>query len=195
MKKALIGYGGHAREVMCQMNTTLPCFVDDEYVVNGTLPLSMFDPYEYEVMVTIANSKDRYEVTKRLPKVTKYFSWIHPTALIMDNNIEIGDGSFIGANTILTTNIKLGSHTILNRGVQIGHDCIIGNFFSAMPGVIISGNVTINDFVYMGNNSSIREKIQITKSVIIGMNSAVVKNIENSGVYVGIPSKKIMNII
>jgi len=195
MKKALIGYGGHAREVMCQMNTTLPCFVDDEYVVDGTLPLSMFDPYEYEVMVTIANSKDRYEVTKRLPNVTKYFSWIHPTALIMDNNIEIGDGSFIGANTILTTNIKLGSHTILNRGVQIGHDCIIGNFFSAMPGVIVSGNVTINDFVYMGNNSSIREKIQITKSVIIGMNSAVVKNIENSGVYVGIPSKKIMNII
>jgi UDP-3-O-[3-hydroxymyristoyl] glucosamine N-acyltransferase len=43
----------------------------------------------------------------------------------------------------------------------------------------------------MGNNSSIREKIKITNSVTIGMNSAVVNNIEESGVYIGLPSKKI----
>ena len=191
MKRALIGYGGHAREVMCQMNMTLPCFVDDEYVVDGTKPLSMFDPNEYEVMIAIASSKNRYEIVQRLPQETKYFSFIHPTALIMDNSIEIGDGSFIGANTILTTNIKLGKHTILNRGVQIGHDCQIGNFFSAMPGVVVSGNVKINDFVYMGNNSSIREKLFVGGSVTIGMNGAVVKSIKEPGIYGGVPVKKI----
>ena len=191
MKQALIGYGGHAREVMCQMNMTLPCFVDDEYVVDGTKPLSMFDPNEYEVMIAIASSKNRYEIVQRLPQETKYFSFIHPTALIMDNSIEIGDGSFIGANTILTTNIKLGKHTILNRGVQIGHDCQIGNFFSAMPGVVVSGNVKINDFVYMGNNSSIREKLFVGGSVTIGMNGAVVKSIKEPGIYGGVPVKKI----
>jgi sugar O-acyltransferase (sialic acid O-acetyltransferase NeuD family) len=170
---------------------TLPCFVDDEYVVDGTKPLSMFDPNEYEVMIAIASSKNRYEIVQRLPQETKYFSFIHPTALIMDNSIEIGDGSFIGANTILTTNIKLGKHTILNRGVQIGHDCQIGNFFSAMPGVVVSGNVKINDFVYMGNNSSIREKLFVGGSVTIGMNGAVVKSIKEPGIYGGVPVKKI----
>jgi len=35
MKKALVGYGGHAREVMAQMGVNLTCFVDDEYVVYG----------------------------------------------------------------------------------------------------------------------------------------------------------------
>jgi UDP-3-O-[3-hydroxymyristoyl] glucosamine N-acyltransferase len=109
----------------------------------------------------------------------------------MDNNIEIGEGSFIGANSILTTNIKMGKHAILNRGVQVGHDSQIGNFFSAMPGVIVSGNVRINDFVYMGNNSSIREKLLVGGLVIIGMNSAVVKNIKEPGVYGGVPAKKI----
>ena len=43
MIKALIGYGGHAREVMCQMGTKLPCFVDDVYVTEDTLPLSSLD--------------------------------------------------------------------------------------------------------------------------------------------------------
>ena len=191
MKKALVGYGGHAREVMSQMGVKITCFVDDRYVIEGTKPLSTFNPDEYELMVAVANSQDRYNIVKRLPKETKYFTWIHPTALIMDNNIEIGGGSFIGAYSILTTNIKIGKHTILNRGNQIGHDCEIGDYFSAMPGAIVSGNVKIGNNVYMGNNSSIREKIIINDNVIFGLNAGVVKNIKEEGVYVGVPVKKI----
>jgi len=191
MKKALVGYGGHAREVMCQMGLNLICFVDDEYVNENTKPLSEFNPKEYELMVAIADSKDRHNIIQRIPKETKYFTWIHPSVLIMDNNIEIGEGSFIGANSILTTNIKIGKHALLNRGNHIGHDCEIGDYFSAMPGSIISGNVKIKNLVYLGNNSSIREKISICDDVIIGMNGAVVKHIEEPGVYGGVPTKKI----
>jgi sugar O-acyltransferase (sialic acid O-acetyltransferase NeuD family) len=191
MKQALVGYGGHAKEVMAQIGKKLTCFVDDEYVVEGTKPLSKFDPKEYELMVAIADSRKRYDITQKLPKETKYFTWVHPTALIMDDNVKIGEGSFIGAYSILTTNIKIGKHTILNRGNHIGHDCEIGDYFSAMPGSVVSGNVKIYDLVYMGNNSSIKEKLSIHSLVTIGMNSAVVKNIEESGVYVGCPTKKI----
>jgi sugar O-acyltransferase (sialic acid O-acetyltransferase NeuD family) len=191
MKKAIFGGGGHAREVMAQMNEKLTCFVDDKYVVNGTEPLSSFDPTEYELMVAVANSKDRFDITQKLPKETKYFTWIHPTALIMDTNIEIGEGTFIGAYSILTTNIKIGKHAILNRSNHIGHDCQIGDYFSAMPGAIVSGNVKIYDLVYLGNNSSIREKLSIHSMVTIGMNSGVIKDIEQSGVYAGLPTQKI----
>lgn len=190
MIRVLIGNGGHAREVMAQMGTKLECFVDEQYLDNETSSMSKFDPNIHIAMIVVSNSKDRYDIVQRLPKETKFFSFIHPTALIMDN-VEIGDGSFIGAYSILTTNIKIGKHTILNRGNHIGHDCIIGDYFSAMPGAIVSGNVTISDIVYMGNNSSIREKLSIHSSSIIGMNSAVIKSINESGVYVGVPVKKI----
>jgi len=43
----------------------------------------------------------------------------------------------------------------------------------------------------MGNNSSIREKINICDNVTIGLNSGVVKDINEGGVYVGLPVKKI----
>lgn len=191
MKKALVGYGGHAREVIAQMGITLTCFVDDKYVVEGTQPLSKFDSEKYVLMVAIANSKDRFDVIQRLPKETKYFTWIHPTAIIMDNNVEIGEGSFIGAYSILTTDIEIGKHAILNRGNQIGHDCKIGDYFSAMPGSIVSGNVKIGDCVYMGNNSSIREKLNICDDVILGLNSGVVKSINEPGIYGGTPAKNI----
>ena len=190
MKKALIGYGGHAREVMAQMGTQIPCFVDDQYLAEGTLPLSSFDPTKYEVLVAVGSSKDRYDIIQKLPKETKYFTFIHPTALIA-GDVEIGEGSFIGAYSILTTNIKIGKHTLLNRGNQIGHDTIIGDYFSAMPGAIVSGNVTIYDLVYMGTNSSIKEKTSIHSFTTIGLNSGVIKSIEEPGVYGGTPAKKI----
>lgn len=192
MKKALVGYGGHAKEVMVQMGQKLTCFVDDKYVVEGTQPLSKFDPNEYTLMVAVADSKDRFDIIQRLPKKTKYFTWVHPTALIMGDDVEIGEGSFIGAHSILTTNIKVGKHAILNRGNHIGHDCVIGDYFSAMPGAIVSGNVKIYDCVYMGSNSSIKEKLSIHSLCTIGMNGAVVKSIEESGIYIGVPTKKVM---
>lgn len=190
MKKVLIGNGGHAREVMAQMGVKLDRFVDDQYVDEETFPISKLDPEKHAVMIAVADSKDRFDIVQRLPKEVQFFNFIHPTALIMDN-VEIGEGSFIGAYSILTTNIKIGKHAILNRGNHIGHDCRIGDYFSAMPGAIVSGNVTIYSLVYMGNNSSIREKLSIHSLATIGMNSAVVKNIEDGGTYVGCPAKNI----
>ena len=190
MKKALIGFGGHAREVLAQIGENLICFVDDDYIIEGTQPLSSFDPTEYEVIIAVGSSKDRYNIVQKLPKQTKYFTFIHPTALILDN-VEIGEGSFIGAYSILTTNIKIGKHALLNRSSQIGHDCIVGDYFSAMPGAIISGNVRIYDCVYMGTNASIKEKITIHSFTTIGSNAAVVKHIEKPGTYAGTPAKKI----
>ncbi len=194
MRKALIGNGGHAREVMTQMNIKLTRFVSDEYWEEGDsklLPLSKFDSDKYVVMIAVANSKDREDIVKKLPSNTQYFTFIHPTAQIMGNDITIGEGSFIGANSIITCNVEIGSHSILNRANHIGHDCRIGDYFSSMPGSIISGNVTIGDRFYIGTNSSVREKINICNDVIIGLNTGLVKDIKESGTYVGYPIKKI----
>lgn len=189
MKLALFGYGGHAREVAAQMNKELTFFVDDKYANEISKPISSFDPEIYQMMVAVADSKEREKIIKKLPQNTSYFTFIHPTVLLMSEDIEIGVGSFIGAYSILTTNITIGNHAILNRGNQIGHDSRIGDFFSAMPGAIVSGNVVIGTNVYMGNNSSIREKITVGSNAIIGANAAVVKNIITGGTYVGVPAK------
>lgn len=191
MKLAIFGYGGHAREVARQINKSITYFVSDDYANGIAKPISTFVPSEYKMMIAIGEPEIRFNIVQSLPKETQYFTFIHPTALVMDDNIEIGEGSFIGAYSILTTNIKIGKHTILNRGNQIGHDTTVDDYFSAMPGAILSGNVIIGKKVYMGTNSSVKEKISICSSTIIGSNATVVKNINNSGTYVGCPAKLI----
>lgn len=190
MKLAIFGYGGHAREVAVQIGQEVIFFVDDEYSNEMAKPISSFDPLEFAIMVAVADPKERQKIVSKLPYNTSYFTFIHPSAIIMDKNVKIGKGAFIGANCILTTNISIGEHVILNRGNQIGHDTIIGNFFSAMPGSIVSGNVFIGDRCYFGTNSSVKEKIRICDDVIVGSNATIVKNINSAGTYVGVPAEK-----
>lgn len=193
LKRGLIGGGGHTREVLSQIGSIVDVFVNDNFynIDSGFYKLSDFDPDEYEVLITVGDPKIREKIRNTLPKNTKYFTFIHPTAQIMSKDVEIGEGSFIGANSIITTNVKIGKHSILNRGCQIGHDTVCGDFLSMMPGSIISGNCKIGDKVYLGTNSSIREKINICSNVTIGLNGGVIKHIKEEGIYVGLPVKKL----
>jgi sugar O-acyltransferase (sialic acid O-acetyltransferase NeuD family) len=197
MKKiAIIGAGGFAREVKQQMldndpNLNIEFFVEDQYVNENCKPISSLEPDLYLVLIAIGDPVVRKKMVSILPKNTNYGTFIHHTAQILDENIEIGPGSIICPNVILTTNIKLGSHTHLNLSTTIGHDTIVGDFFTTAPGAKISGNCTIGNNVYIGTNASVREKIKICDNVIIGLNSGVVKSIDESGTYGGIPTRKI----
>jgi len=164
--------------------------VDDEFVDEDSLPLSTFDPSEYEVMVAIGDSRTRRKMIEKLPPHTKYFTFIHHTAII-GKDCKMGDGTFIGAYCIITSNVSLGQHALLSRGNHVGHDNYSGAFLSMMPGSITSGNVTLGEEVYIGTNSCIREKLSIHRSVIIGMGSVVISDIQSPGTYAGVPAKRI----
>lgn len=195
MKKALIGAGGFANEIKAHMNDfNMTCFVDDVYYLpnnKNIKPLSEFDENEYEVIIAIGDSTAREQMARKLPKGTKYFTFIHSTVQILGNDVEIGEGSVICAGSIITTNCKIGKHTHLNLMSTVGHDCIIGDFMTTAPGVKISGNCNIGKCVYIGTNASIKQKISICDYTVIGLNAGVVKNITEPGVYAGVPSKKI----
>ena len=196
MEKALIGSGGFATQIKAHMQQyDMVCFVDDEYYLpnnKNIKPLSEFDVNKYEVLIAIGDPKVRAEMVNKLPKETKYFTFVDPDAQIIGNinDIEFGEGTMI-CSGVVVLNSKIGKHCHLNIHTVIGHDSIIGDFFTTAPGVKISGNSLIGNKVYFGTNSSVREKIKICDDVIIGLNSGVVKNIEEPGTYGGVPAKKI----
>ena len=191
-KLAIFGYGGHAREGAAQIGKPVTFFVDtNRRFGNITQDIRTFDPTTHMMMVAVADPIDRERIVDRLPKNTQYFTFIHQTALILEPSmVSIGIGSFIGAYSIITTDIQLGKHAILNRACHIGHDTKIGDFFSAMPGAIVSGNCTIGDRVYLGTNSSVKERIRIDDGITLGMNSCLTVNPEiPNGIYGGVPAK------
>ena len=193
-ERVLIGAGGFAREVKAHMKCfDMKCFVDKQYYQpnnQNIFELSQFDPYKMEALIVISNPNERKALMKRLPNNTNFFSYIHPSAQLLSDDITIGKGTFISANCIITTNIQIGDHSQLNLNTTIGHDTKIGHFFTTAPGAKISGNCLIGDCVYVGTNASIKEKIHICNQATIGLQAGVIKNITEPGIYIGCPAKK-----
>lgn len=206
-KIAVFGAGGFGKETICYLIDSIEksnqriedvavFVVDDEWytskVVMGinVIPKSKFSADEYEVLVAVGDPLKRRIIVESLPSNTKYHTLVHPSAVI-SKYVEIGEGGIITPGTIITCDIKIGKHAHLNLHTTIGHDCIIGDYFTTAPGVKISGSCHIDECVYFGTNSSIREKIKVCKNVTIGMGAVVIKDITEEGTYIGSPAKKL----
>lgn len=196
MKIGIIGYGGFAREVSEYIKRSskygvlsVEYFVEDEFVTDGCKPISNITKH-HQVLIAIGDGSVRDKIVKKLPDWIKYHTYIDDSAKCFTNR-NIGAGSIICPNTIITTNVFIGKHVHLNLNTTVGHDTVIKDFVTTAPAVNVSGNCVIDERTYLGTNAAIREKITITNDVVIGLNSGVVNNIVESGVYVGTPAKRL----
>ena len=132
----------------------------------------------------------------------KAIAWgLIPCFPIITKNSIVAKSAQLNVNTMLAPNVTITSRVYINHsaiihyGCTIGHDCIIDDYFTALPGCNISGNVKIGKYVTVGANACIREKLTITDNVFIGMGAVVVKDILESGIYVGNPAKKLNKVL
>ncbi|MFM2225333.1 MAG: hypothetical protein RJA07_1535 [Bacteroidota bacterium] len=206
-KICIAGTGGFAREVFTLLidcvsdkQINLKDFVrfqmpDKDYIKTEIMGIeticdSEFNPTLHQLVIAVGEPKIRKKIVSLFPKETEYATLIHPNAII-SNWVNIGEGSIITAGCILTCNIEIGKHAHLNLQSTIGHDCIIGDFFTTAPSVNISGNCTIDECVYFGTKAAIKQGINVCSNVTIGMGGIVVKNVLESGVYIGSPIRKL----
>ena len=203
MIRYVYGTGGFGREVMLYWIDQYPelgaaFVVDDQYfneqeimgkkVYKGSdLRCSHRD--SGFVMIAIADIKTRQKIVDYIPNA-RFGSLRHKLAFIAYDAI-IGEDAIITPYVTITQNVVIGKHCQLNLKTSIGHDCRIGDYFTTAPGVSISGNCTIGNNVYFGTNSAVKEKVTICDNVIIGMGAIVLKDITESGTYVGNPLRKI----
>ena len=142
-------------------------------------------------VVAIGKGHVRRRVTQDLVRAgLSPATLIHPSAIVGED-VELGDGTVICAGSILTTNIRLGHGVQINLLCTIGHDCVLGEFATLAPGVLVSGNVTLSDEVYMGTNSCTIQGLSIGTATIVGAGAVVTRSIEEGLTVVGTPAKPI----
>ena len=186
--------GGFSHEVAA---LALACdFSDSYYYDDYKQEAGIKSPSELKegaaVALAIGSSKERKNIYTSLKGDYHFPSLIHPSALLMSpNTIRIGKGAIICAGSILTTNISLGDFVIINLHSSVGHDCILGDFVSLMPGARLSGGVILEDGVYVGTNASILPGLRIGAGATIGAGAVVTKDVAPNSTVVGVPAKAI----
>ena len=201
-KICIIGTGGYAKEIYWLIDEIgrqdeVLCFMEPDSVwQERTLmdipvrPQSEFDATNCSAVIAIGNSKIREKVTHQLPPETRYETLISPQAKVTRWDV-VGEGSIVQIHSVLTVDVTVGKHCHLNGFTTVGHDTVIQDFATTTVFVAISGECNIGKHSYWGNGSTIRQGISICDDVTIGMGAVVAKPITASGIYVGIPAKKI----
>lgn len=204
----IIGAGGFGREVAWlveRINDVTPIwnlkgFIDDNESLWGTEEgkHKVLGGCEYlkslgEVyaVCAIGNARVRKSVVAKLSDSEVRFATLIDPSVIMSKRVEVGKGVIICAGTIATVDIKIGNHVIINLDCTIGHDDVIEDFVTIYPSVNISGMVKVGECTELGTGAQIIQGKKITANTIIGAGTVVVKDCVESGVYVGIPAKKI----
>ena len=208
-KIAIVGAGGFGREVKMlidQINRheqkyEFLGYYDDGFTVgstiNNNLVLGSVDDLAkndeiISVVVAIGAPEIKRKIVEKLTRSTINFpTLIHPSVLIGDEFVTIGNGCIICAGTIITCNIELKDFVILNLMCTVGHDTVIGSYASFMPSVNISGEVIIHEDVYVGTGAKIINQLEIGRQTIVGAGAVVSKTLPEKCTAVGIPAKPI----
>ncbi len=201
----IVGGGGFGREALNYVedciddgaNWKICGFLDDDlrcldgrgYVGFEVFAISDFQPKAGDVFVcALGIPKTRKAVVSRLgQKGAKFATLVHPSVYV-GRNVEIGEGTVICPNCVLTCDCRLGEFCILNVGVSVGHDSVVGAWSTLSSHCDITGHVELAEGVFFASSSIAVPSSKIGAWSTVGVNSAVVRDIPEAKSAFGTPA-------
>lgn len=196
----IVGAGGHAKvvaDIVLKSGDRIVGFLDENHPCGsfiGYPKLGKNADYtkfpDCYFIIAVGNASVREHLSSMMNNV-KWYTAIHPNAIISKIDTSIGEGSVIMANAAVNSGAHIGKHCIINTGSVVEHDNNIGDFVHISVGAKVAGSVTVGAKTWIGVGASIRNNIAVCDNCMIGAGAVVVKDIKESGTYVGVPAKMI----
>jgi sugar O-acyltransferase (sialic acid O-acetyltransferase NeuD family) len=110
---------------------------------------------------------------------------------VVNEDVELGAGTAVFDGVVVNSGTVVGSACILNTNSTIEHDCRLGDNVHIAPGATVSGAVLVGDDCMIGAGATIIQAVTICAGSLVGAGSVVAADIENPGVYVGNPARRV----
>ena len=198
----IIGASGHGKvvaDIAMKMNKWKNiAFLDDNPSLKTSLGLEVvgsskhIDIYikDWDIFVAIGHNETREKIQKILEaKKATIPLLIHPNAVI-GQEVSMAAGTVVMAGAVVNSSTQISKGCIINTSSSIDHDNLIEGFVHISPGAHLAGTVKVGHGSWVGIGSVISNNIEIVRGCIIGAGAVVTKDIKQSGIYVGIPAKK-----
>lgn len=155
---------------------------------------TIFPPTEYSFFapMTARNmNRNREKVyLEAKAKGYSFISYISSKATIFDRSV-VGENCLILEDNTIQPFTTIGNNVVLWSGNHIGHHGVIKDHVFFTSHVVMSGHCMIESYSFFGVNSTIRDYTTIAQGTLVGMASAISKDTEEWGIYIGNPAKKV----
>lgn len=197
----VIGASGHGKvvaDIVRRSGDTLLGFLDDNEAlppkIAGIPVLGKVADYvrypDVFFVIGIGNSAIREKIARQLDGV-RWYTAIHPSAVISALDTQIGVGSVIMANAVINPSAHIGEHCIINTAAVVEHDNHVGDFTHISVGAKLGGTVSVGAHTWVGIGATVSNNVSICNHCMIGAGAVVIRDIKESGTYVGVPARKI----
>lgn len=136
----------------------------------------------YKFMVFRKNIFQKYYT--RIP-----FGNVIHTSSYIDSSVILGEGIFILPGCTIDKDVILGNNVLVNTAAIIAHDSEIRAHSFISPAANIAGKTIIDECCIIGINATIIDNLRIAPFTQIAGGSVVIKSIDISGLYAGIPAQ------
>jgi sugar O-acyltransferase (sialic acid O-acetyltransferase NeuD family) len=200
----VVGAGGFGREMVAwiqssplwraSVNAAEIVFVDDvdqgdvAGVTYAGVIAEFFPLADDVVLCAIGNPGARMRVVSTLEaRGVQFANFVHDTALL-GPRVKLGPGSVLCPGVVVTTDVTIGSHVHVNVNTAIGHDCRIGGFVTISPCCNLSGDVVVEEGVFLGASVSVAPGKRISAHSQVGIGSVVVRHVKAHQAVFGNPA-------
>jgi sugar O-acyltransferase (sialic acid O-acetyltransferase NeuD family) len=202
-KLLIIGASGHGKvvtDIALKMNKwqSIALLDDDETIkslmgiqVIGKSTEAITHINNYDIFVAIGNNAIREKIQEKLvAEGASIPTLIHPSAVIGEH-VELAFGTVVMAGVVINSCTTVGKGCIINTGATIDHDNLIKDYVHISPGVHLAGTVKVGQGSWLGIGCIVSNNIYITSGCKVGAGSVVVKDINEPGIYVGVPVRRV----
>lgn len=196
---AIIGASGHGKVVadIARRNGYKEIvFLDDDDNIHecGGYPVigKSFEAgtIDADVIIGIGNAGVRNQMQESITD-EKLVTLIHPDAVIAED-VVMGAGTVVMAGAVINPGTHIGKGCIINTCSSVDHDCTVGDFVHVAVGSHLCGTVNVGDGTWIGAGATVSNNVFICPDCMIGAGAVVIKEIKESGTYVGVPAKRVM---
>jgi sugar O-acyltransferase (sialic acid O-acetyltransferase NeuD family) len=115
---------------------------------------------------------------------------IHPRAVVA-RNVRIGAGVYIAACATVQPGCMIGDFATLRGGAALGHDATVERHGYVGPNATLCGKTFVREGAHLGPNAVLLDGKQVGRFSVIGIGSAVTKDVAEFTVVMGNPARRV----
>lgn len=151
-----------------------------------------YQPQPDEVYVcSIGGASRRKCMEEIIAHGGKFLTMIHKTVRL-GTNVEIGEGTVIGAFTTIGADAKVGKYNLIQSYTVVGHDSRIGDFNRIDTHCTLVGGTIVENETDIHTGAMISHKVVVESNSRVAAMSFVIRKVKTGTTVIGNPAKRLM---